>query len=246
MKHEDTYWRLPKDWKPSRFDVTEQESLAETGSTYTRGTIWLPMGVVEIYTQGASKKWGWSAYSRLSMIKSGVLLERTWDRRYTVRYLVTLARRWQADRKIALGEAAGMLKRMKRPRLLVRSRVVSDRVTYQVCHAGSINLVHSDSRGAVLLTATELRALRRILNEGDPLAGLEVISYRLEPCDNPPFGQVQLQRVGDRWAIVRDEHCLNKDGIFEPGPPWPDRPAMARCRWRTAEAALACWQAREV
>ncbi len=104
MKHEDTCWRLPKDWKPSHFDYTEQATLAETGSACTRGTIWLPMGVVELYTQDASKKWGWPAYSRLSMIKNGVLLERTWDRRYSVRYLVTLAKRWQADRRVALGE----------------------------------------------------------------------------------------------------------------------------------------------
>ena len=103
MKHEDSSWRLPKDWKPSQFDFTEYDWTSSKNAV-TKGVIWLRMGVISFYAQTGDADRGMPAYSQLSMIKNGVLLERAWDRRYIVRYLVTLAKRWQADRWIALGE----------------------------------------------------------------------------------------------------------------------------------------------
>ena len=123
--------------------------------------------------------------------------------------------------------------RMSRPRLLVRSNIGDDRVTYQFRHAGSVKLVHRESRGTVHLLAAELRALCKIF---DPLSALEVLSYQIESGE----WAVRLQRLrGQRgWCIRRNDGAiLDQEGSWL-NPQLPGR-------WPTARAALEFWEARE-
>jgi hypothetical protein len=80
---------------------------------------------------------------------------------------------------------------------------------------------------------------------------LEVATYFLD-CDHTGRGpqHVTLEAVygfdGKRWAVREAEMCLNKSGgwEWEPQPSSRDDEFYARCRWATAEEALAFWRER--
>lgn len=77
---------------------------------------------------------------------------------------------------------------------------------------------------------------------------LEPIAYQL---DHDEFCHIDVQlvlkrgRYGvKRWAIVEMGACLNKSGEWEeePLPSHRSDEFYARCRWATAEEALAFWR----
>ncbi len=79
------------------------------------------------------------------------------------------------------------------------------------------------------------------------LAELQVVSYELE-FDASRNADVRLEMARGvecvRWAIRDHGACLNKKGEweYEPMPSSRDDAFFERCRWDSAEEALAFWQ----
>jgi hypothetical protein len=78
------------------------------------------------------------------------------------------------------------------------------------------------------------------------LEDLTAVTYRLPLPADP--AEHTLERVGqsagpDRWAVRRGRMCLASTGEWEwePLPSGRDEAFFARCRFATAEAALAAW-----
>lgn len=97
---EQVEFSFPDEWKQSALGFTNEEPLFfdDLGTT-ARGLIRLPSGMVEFYVQDDhSSNPGIRAYSKLTIVSEGRVLERFWNRRYSFRFLVTLARRWEAER----------------------------------------------------------------------------------------------------------------------------------------------------
>lgn len=77
---------------------------------------------------------------------------------------------------------------------------------------------------------------------------LEPIQYQLEHDDGysicVTIDLCHGMNGVKRWAIRDGRYCLNKDGEweFEPMPSSRDDAFYKRCRWNTAEKALAFWR----
>ena len=80
------------------------------------------------------------------------------------------------------------------------------------------------------------------------LNDLTINEYQLQGGSWPTFANVVLQRRPQRtgsnlWAIVDHGACLDKEGswIIEPQPSSRTDAFLARCRFDSAEEALALW-----
>lgn len=65
-----------------------------TSADYDSGTIKTDHGIVRAYAHGDDDK---SGYTQLRIVKDGEGYERRWGKRYSRRFMVTLARRFAAD-----------------------------------------------------------------------------------------------------------------------------------------------------
>lgn len=83
------------------------------------------------------------------------------------------------------------------------------------------------------MTNGELSSLRVNVYQLDEFEGIETTLERVGRRPNEP----------DRWAIREFSHCLNKAGKweYEPSPSERDEAFLKRCRWDSAEEALAFW-----
>jgi hypothetical protein len=73
------------------------KTLCPHGEYYLRGTVATYDGIVSIYTEPPSEKNDCHGYTVLGFVMQGRCYERTFDRFYTERRLVTLAKRFAHD-----------------------------------------------------------------------------------------------------------------------------------------------------
>ena len=81
-----------------------------------------------------------------------------------------------------------------------------------------------------------------------PIIALQVNEYQLE--GGGPFSMADVvlcrmpqQQGPDRWAIVEHGFCLSRDGVWvsQPIPSSRDDEFLRRCRFDSAEEAMATW-----
>ncbi len=61
---------------------------------YDVGEVNTPYGIISVYMQGCDD---YQQITRLDFVVDGICYTRTWDRRYSRKYVVTLAKRFAAE-----------------------------------------------------------------------------------------------------------------------------------------------------
>lgn len=132
-----------------------------------------------------------------------------------------------------------------------RIEKIADKVSAIWRVIGGFSILSNPANQLIDLTKDVIELHPRIvvaLAAQQSLVGVEVASYSIEI--GAPYGQIAIERTSQMdgsylWKAKRGSDCLNKSGEweYEPQPSSRDDEFMTRCRFATANEAIAAARA---